>query len=160
MTPNIQHIFRIQVFTYVYKHETITKIGPNSIVSSVTQINLSISTRSIRPHLPLMGFSKNAQYHLGVFLPFCTQKRMNLNVLKSLDQQSSNCDVELLRAPRTTLQIPQDPKYFLSNMKILSLSLSFSPKYTVGFPEVYRSYLTHDGIIYSQWRVSLYLVVF
>ena len=51
----------------------------------------------------------------------------------ALDQQSSNCDVELLRVPRTTSQIPQDPKYFLSNMKILPLSCSFSPKYTVGF---------------------------
>ena len=103
------------------------------MVSPVTQINLIISNRSIRPHLPLMGFSENTQSHLGVFLPFSTQKRMNLNVLESLDQQSSNCDVELLRVPRTTSQIPQDPKYFLSNMKILSLSCSFSPKYTVGF---------------------------
>lgn len=47
---------------------------------------------------------------------------------------------------------------FLTILKhYLSFTLSFSPKNTVGFS---RNYMTQEDIIYDQWRMNLYLLVF
>lgn len=121
-----------RIYCFSKAHETIAKIGSNSLVSPVTRI----SNRSIRPHLsPELTSSKNTQYHLGVFLPSPPRKGwiwMYLSLL--ISSLKLWCGLQVV--PRTTSQIPQDPRYFLSNMKILSLSHSLSPKHTEGFSEV------------------------